>query len=213
MNLVFRCMRWSEHNLLESPLFQRRTRPIAFSVAILVIVQVSLLIPDATAAGWQVETVDVGSVGMFDSLAIDSSGRPHISYYDDNNGNLKYATKVGTTWVPEVVTLAGRPHGASNAVYTSIAVDLPGKPHIVFFDDKTNQLKYAVKSGATWTIEVADTGCGSPCVLNYIGAALGNLDERPRRARSSPCPDGRLHPLGRSEPSVLTPIEAGVLSA
>ena len=41
---------------------------------------------------WYIQTVDsVESVGLHASIALDSSDQPHISYYDQTNGNLKYA--------------------------------------------------------------------------------------------------------------------------
>jgi len=56
---------------------------------------------------WSIETVvEAGDVGRFSSLAIDDEGTPHISFYeniDETSGTVRYATRVGRTWVTEQV--------------------------------------------------------------------------------------------------------------
>ena len=60
---------------------------------------------------WHIETVDgTGSVGLYSSIALDSSDYPHISYYDHTNDNLKYAYYDGSSWhfeSPDTVGIVG----------------------------------------------------------------------------------------------------------
>ncbi len=88
-----------------------------------------------------------GDVGQFNSLAADSEGRPHVSYYDYTSGALKYARLDGArgTWVTEIVDQEG-----DVGLYTSIAIDSQNNPHIVYYDVSGDRMKYAYFNGVEW---------------------------------------------------------------
>ena len=63
-------------------------------ILVVAVLPLSLSTPTAaqTSSAWQIETVDSdGYVGRYSSLALDSSGYPHISYLERKNLDLKYA--------------------------------------------------------------------------------------------------------------------------
>jgi PKD repeat protein len=104
---------------------------------------------------WTTTTVDSDEdVGICTSLALDSSGNPHISYYDGGNNHLKYAERsTSGTWTNMTVDSA-------NYVgqYTSLALDGSGNPCISYSDGDNRHLKYAERSsGGTWTITTVDS--------------------------------------------------------
>jgi hypothetical protein len=75
---------------------------------------------------WHYETVDSSTrVGWYASIALDSSGNVHISYYNRSNGDLKYATDASGAWVTSTIDSAG-----SVGRYSSIAIDSNDKVHI-----------------------------------------------------------------------------------
>jgi hypothetical protein len=76
------------------------------------------------------------------SLAVDAGGRLHVSYFDDTNGDLKYATcaascGLAASWQAATVDAAG-----DVGAYTSLAVDAGGRLHVSYFDNTNIDLKY-----------------------------------------------------------------------
>ena len=87
---------------------------------------------------WTQQAVDgAWGVGSGAALALDGSGKAHISYYDATNQDLKYATNKSGLWVTETVVWSG-----DVGMYSDIAIDAWGDPSIVYFNETTDELHY-----------------------------------------------------------------------
>jgi methionine-rich copper-binding protein CopC len=90
-------------------------------------------------------------IGHWTSLALDTYGQPHVSYYYVTNGDLMYAYK-DTAWHQETVDSAD-----TVGQYTSIALDDNNYPHVSYYEDTNDDLKYAYKDGSGWRLETVDS--------------------------------------------------------
>ncbi len=125
-------------------------------------------------SSWRVEVVDdCGLAGYHTSIALDSQGRPHISYRNQTGfhvGVLKHAYYDGSNWRVTVVESSVDP-----GFHSSIAIDSHDNPHIAYrYEDifnRDNRAKYAHFDGSDWHVETVDT--------SGVGTALA-LDARDR---------------------------------
>jgi PKD repeat protein len=115
---------------------------------------------------WVVVTVDsTGTTGQYTSLVLDSSDHPHISYFYETPGFLRYAHHNGTSWsfaIPDGTSIAGKG--------SSIALDSSEYP-CISYQGSTTFLKYAWYNGTSWDRTPADN---NPC--SYTSIAIDTSD-------------------------------------
>jgi hypothetical protein len=116
-------------------------------------------------ADWRVQTVDIE--GRSPSIALDSTGRPHISYCRIPGGlceELRYARWDGAKW--QISTLEG---GGDTGFHTSLAFDSADQPRISYYNLDEGAVKYARWDGTTWQIETVSSGSYPSMVLDSAG--------------------------------------------
>ncbi|MBN1887449.1 MAG: PD40 domain-containing protein [Thermoflexales bacterium] len=135
---------------------QRANEPGRFS-------QHALAIPSKSIASsprglyWQTQVaVRTGDNPIqYYSMALDTSGRPHLSYYVFNyyaaQDDLWYAYWDGAAWQSQLVDGTGNVGDGS-----SIAIDAASHPHISYCDYTNRALKYAYYDGSNWQIQVVE---------------------------------------------------------
>jgi len=117
-------------------------------------------------------TVDsTGGVGQYSSIAIGTDGNPVISYYDNNNGNLK-VVKCGNPSCTSGNTITTVHASTTEEVgyYTSIAIGTDGNPVIAYYDANpdTNGILMVAKCG--------NSSCTSGNTTSTVDTAWAGYD-------------------------------------
>ncbi|MDP3563347.1 MAG: hypothetical protein Q8R70_02535, partial [Methanoregula sp.] len=123
---------------------------------------------------WNITKVDNGGsmtadTGYMPSVAMDTAGQPHISYYDADNGDLRYASWDGAKWKLETLDATG-----DVGAYSSLAIDSHNQPYISYYDATMHTLRFATRNPATqkwifWTIDDGDVGTWTSLALDPLG--------------------------------------------
>jgi hypothetical protein len=147
-------------------------------------IQSKITLATRSGSSWNYSTVD-STGGHHPSLALDSSGRPHLSYVMSVPGELRYAYE-DAGWQIETV------HSDVRALQTGLAIDATGRAHLAYSGppdtDWWEVLMYAYRDPAGWHHEVADGGEDDAYVTLNIGSDISlDLDAggQPRVAYTS----------------------------
>ncbi|MFA5858198.1 MAG: hypothetical protein WC955_03950 [Elusimicrobiota bacterium] len=135
------------------------------------------------SAEWYTQTVQsTGDAGQHCSIALDSTNKPHIAYYDATNTKLMYASWTGSSWSIETVDSSP---GDDTGKYCSLAIDTAGTAHIAYFKhvpvgETTNFIKYATRiSSGNWSYQTVDSGSYSGEDFKYLTLSLDPNTDTP----------------------------------
>ena len=111
---------------------------------------------EGTLSGWSTAKSPVNAIGeggRYVSLALDSGGSPHISFFDGTSVIYTYWDPARVRWYDQTVATIG----SESTVYTAIAVDEADGVHLAYADDLgTGHLVYV--DGTTWLTNTIETG-------------------------------------------------------
>lgn len=130
-------------------------KPISFGFIFILVVagliSVMMFATDNVEADrWCKKIVDDdSSPGEYNSIALDSSGYPHISYSQSSpDFEVRYAKWDGNEWSIDVIDIG--------SIFTSIDLDENDRPHISYYHSSKSELRYAKWTGSDWSIETVD---------------------------------------------------------
>lgn len=133
---------------------------------------------------WLIEDNDLdngGGAGRYSSIDLDSSGFPHIAYYDGDSNSVEYLYYDGTSeaWTSPVTVESG------GGRWTSMQLDSNDNPHISYtvgdvdsLHTGTGELHYAFDDGSGFNIEnVSGLATNAQDDATWTSLALDSDDE------------------------------------
>lgn len=116
-----------------------------------------------TGSTWTIETLDTNaSAGYYTSIAVDAGSYPNIAYGNNQVGalGLYYVYADGSGWHYETAT-------SGHAVFdVSLKLDSNDHPFIGYYDNYSQDLMLAYKTGPVWSIETIDSSGGDRASLD-----------------------------------------------
>lgn len=123
------------------------------------------------AGGWDVFTVDMPT-----TLAEMGEETPVILNEDDLPKSKPWVSTQLFEDSGNSLNIPSAPGNGGVGMYSSIAVDSYGNPHIAYYDAVTQKLKYASYTGVAWTIEYVRQTSTSYDEGKYVSLAFDRLN-------------------------------------
>lgn len=89
------------------------------------------------------------------SLAVDTNGLIHITYYIYSHKMLEHTTFNPETWEHDTERFE-ECFNVNDSRENSLSIDSSGQPHVSFRDLSRDQLKFAKRTGGTWQTQTVD---------------------------------------------------------
>jgi len=123
---------------------------------------------------WETLTIEGGQtrLGNENSIAVNSSDKVYIAYFDELLGALKLATNASGSWEISVIDNNG-----TTGCTPHIAIDSSDKVHIAYYNYSQRSLKYATNASGSWAVETvdysppADNGSSASLAIDALGKA------------------------------------------
>ena len=162
------------------------------------------------------------NVGKFTSIAIGTNGKPIISYYDQDNGDLKVAICIDPTCTGS--TNSTIDSTGNVGLYPSMAIGIDGNPIISYLDYANQDLKVAACNNPTCTTSTKSTinsdgfvavnssiaiGTNGNPIISYSEFAVTYFDFTNLNLKVAICKNPTCNGSTASERSTSTIIDSG----
>lgn len=109
--------------------------------------------------GWDAIAYSINYSAPFASIAADSAGKAHVSYYDAVDQEIRFATNASGAWISELIEGTGPVSGADVGIIPSLALDGDDHAHVGYCQalagGYTGPVRYATNAGGGWVIQTA----------------------------------------------------------